>query len=329
MRWSRSKLVASLILLAAPGCGGQSPPPAAAASPAASAKPDASASASPVASSAASAAPVASGKPSPSAAPAAAAPPAEIKRPAHPHTLPDVFIAALGAVELKPEQKTAILAIQADLDKSRQAPRTAYQTLVGDLADGVTAGKLDESKIDVDMGALRESVRETAPDMQSAMNRLHQTLDPDQRKKLVEALRERAKTLRQKEELGPTGMGPGVREERLKALEQELALSPEQAQKLHEKLDPQLKAQAAALKEKLATLSTQLNLLAEAFASDKFDAKQVGVGAYAPDLLVAIGKNRLEYVKTLLPVLTPVQCTLFAKDLRAHAGLPGDDTSSS
>jgi Spy/CpxP family protein refolding chaperone len=242
--------------------------------------------------------------------------------------LPDVFIAALGAVELKPEQKTAIVAIQGDLDKTREAPRTGYQTLIGDLADGVTAGKIDEAKIDVDMGALRESVKETAPVMQSAMNRLHQTLSVEQRKKLVEALRERAKTLRQKETTGPTGMGPAVREERLKALEQDLALTPDQVQKLHEKLDPQLKAQGAAVQEKLSALATQMNLLAEAFASDKFDAKQVGVGAYAPDLVVAIGKNRLEYVKTLLPVLTPAQGALFAKRLRAHAGLPESDTSN-
>jgi Spy/CpxP family protein refolding chaperone len=242
--------------------------------------------------------------------------------------LPDVFIAALDAVELKPEQKTTIASIQADLDKSREPSRAAYQTVVGDLADGVAAAKIDEAKIDVDMGALRESVKETAPAVQSALNRLHQTLTPEQRKKLVEAVRERAKTLRQKEANGPTGMGPAVREERLKALEQDLALTPEQVQKLHDKLDPQLKAQGAAVQDKVAMLGTQLNLLAEGFASDKFDAKQVGVGAYAPDLVVAIGKNRLEYVKTLLPLLTPAQCALFAKQLRAHAGLPEADTAN-
>jgi Spy/CpxP family protein refolding chaperone len=322
---SRSRLALVVTLLSAVGCGGSQEKSAAApAAPSATApaKPVAQASAAP----SAAAAPVVSAKPSSSAAPAvaAAAPAASpAKLPTHPRTIPDFFLVALGGIELKPEQKATIQSIEVDLDKIREAPRAARQQLIVDLADGVGANKLDEAKLDMDIGALRESVSVATPTLQDATNRLHHALDPEQRKKLVEVLRDKVKSLRQRdasETLMSDAMGPGASTERVKALGQKLQLTPDQEQKLKPKLEPQFQAQAGALKERLSFLATQLSVLADAFLTDKFDAKQVGVGVHAPDLVLALAKNRLEFVKTLLPVLTPEQCTKFAEELRARAG---------
>jgi Spy/CpxP family protein refolding chaperone len=236
--------------------------------------------------------------------------------------LPDFFLAALTAIELKPEQTAAVQAIQQDLHKVREVPRAAHERLVEDLADGVSSNKLDESKIGMDIGALREAVVATAPALQEAMNRLHKVLDVEQRKKVVAAVRERAKAARQGE---ATGMGSGLRAEYVKTLAEDLAVSPEQQKSLDKKLDAQFKTQASAIKEKLSALGTQLNLLSDSFLSDKFDPKTSGVGAYGPDLIVVLAKHRLEFVKTLMSVLKPEQCKVLAKKIRARIGAPDAD----
>ncbi|MGC4091197.1 MAG: Spy/CpxP family protein refolding chaperone [Polyangiaceae bacterium] len=129
----------------------------------------------------------------PAPAPAPAPPPKHHH--GHAHGVLQLLLASLDAVELKPEQKTAVDAIEADLDKVEDGIQPTHEKFVSDLADGVAAGKLDKAKTDADVRALTTAATSAQANVQDALNRLHKTLDSAQRKKLVATMKERAKEL--------------------------------------------------------------------------------------------------------------------------------------
>jgi Spy/CpxP family protein refolding chaperone len=120
----------------------------------------------------------------------------------------DLFFTTLDSIELRPEQKPVVEGIENDLEKVKDAAKEPRQKLVSDVADGVAAGKIDKAKTDGDIKALGNAIAATTPTVQDAMNRLYKTLDADQRKKLVDTLRERTRAM--EEHMGHGGMmGPG------------------------------------------------------------------------------------------------------------------------
>ncbi|HET7538805.1 MAG TPA: Spy/CpxP family protein refolding chaperone [Polyangiaceae bacterium] len=138
--------------------------------------------------------------PAPAPAPVASAPaeaPPEPAKPkfSHRHPLLAVFVSSLDSLELNAEQKTAVAGIQSDLAKHAEPAKEPREKLQTDVAAGVTAGKLDQPKIDADIRALSASVAATQPALQDDLNRLHKTLTPEQRKKLVATVREKAKQM--------------------------------------------------------------------------------------------------------------------------------------
>ena len=48
-----------------------------------------------------------------------------------------------------------------------------------------------------------------------------------------------------------------------------------------------------------------MKALGDAFEGDKFDAKKLGVGTHAPEMVKEMAKRRIEFVQTVLSVLTP------------------------
>jgi len=269
-----------------------------------------------------------------------------------------MFIASLDSLELKPEQKTAVDGVEADLEKLGDAHKEPRAKLEADVADGVAAGKLDHAKTDADIKALSAAVAATEPSMQDAMNRLYKTLDADQRKKLIESMREKGKEMHEHmgghegkgpehhehEGKGPehagkgpehAGKGPeghehegkgpegheheGMGEGPLMKLAQVLALTPEQKEKLHTKLEAQMKAQHAAMKTQMEAAEKKMDAIGTAFEGDKFDAKKAGVGAQAPEMAKMMATHRIQFVETVLGVLTPDQRAKFAAHLKEHA----------
>jgi Spy/CpxP family protein refolding chaperone len=254
-----------------------------------------------------------------------------------------MFLASLDSLELKPEQKTTVDGIESDLEKLGDASKDARAKLENDVADGVAAGKLDHKKSDADINALAAAAAATEPSIQDAMNRLYKALDPDQRKKLVEGMREKGKEMHEHmaehEGKGPgghehehEGKGPGHEHEGmgehehegmgegpLMKLGDELALTQEQKDKLHVKLEAQMKANHAAMKSKREAGEKHLDAIGTAFEGDKFDAKKAGVGAQAPEMVKAMATQKVQFVETVLAVLTPDQRAKFAEHLKAHA----------
>jgi Spy/CpxP family protein refolding chaperone len=105
----------------------------------------------------------------------------------------------------------------------------------------------------------------------------------------------------------------------LDMLSAELALTPEQQDKLRTKLEAQMKTQEATMKAKKAASEKHMKQIGDAFEGDKFDAKKVGVGQQAPDMAKTMAANHLAFVETVLAVLTPEQRAKFAAHIRDHA----------
>jgi len=121
-----------------------------------------------------------------------------------------MLLADLDQVGIKPEQKTVIDGIKADLEKLPESAKEAHAQLVKDLADGAAAGKLDKAKIAADQKKLTQAAESNVAQMQDDANKLHKTLDAEQRKKLVELMRAKGKEMDEhmkgeKGEHGPMG----------------------------------------------------------------------------------------------------------------------------
>lgn len=274
------------------------------------------------------------------------------------------FIASLKSIDIKPEQKAAVDGIESDMAKTGDQHRELGEKLATDIADGVAGGKIDHAKTDADIKALTKAIEASQASVQDAVNRLHKTLDPDQRKKFVETMREKGKEMREH------GMGPGDHEhgkegpgdhehgkegpgghehgmmhgsgdgehgmhgpgggehgmaEHMAMLSDALGLTPEQKDKLHTKMEAQMKAKEATMKTKMAAAEKQMMAIGDAFETDKFDAKKAGVGSKAPEMAKEMATARITFVETVLAILTPEQKTKFAAHVREHAGDMHDD----
>jgi Spy/CpxP family protein refolding chaperone len=115
-------------------------------------------------------------------------------------------------------------------------------------------------------------------------------------------------------EHGGPGMGGGP----MGHMGDELGLTPEQKEKLHTKLEAQMKAQHAMMKEKMAATEKHMEAIGTAFESDKFDAKKAGVGTQAPDMVKAMATAKVQMAETVLSVLTPEQRPKFLAQIKEH-----------
>jgi len=259
-----------------------------------------------------------------------------------------MLMAESSQVGLSAEQQKVVDAIEADLEKQADALKEPHAQLITDLADGVTAGKLDKKKIDADSKKLMQAGDATVKSVQDAANKLHQTLDAAQRKKLTELLLAKADEMHghgmggeagqapkgepgagpkgpdehaghhgpDKHEMGHHGMNPQAGLEKLREL---LGLTQEQHDKLKTKLEAVSKSQAGSMKAEHEAMQKHMKAMAEAFATDKFDAKKAGLGEKHGDMMKSMVKSRMDFIETILSVLTPEQRTKFAEHIRQQA----------
>jgi Spy/CpxP family protein refolding chaperone len=262
-----------------------------------------------------------------------------------------MFIASLESVELKPEQKTAVEGIESDLAKLGEQHKEIGSKLANDVADGAEAGKIDHKKTDADIKEIVKAIEGTVPATQDAMTRLYKTLDAAQRKQLVETMRAKAKEMGEhgmgehgmdehhgehgKGEHGDHGKGePGEHGKGEHAAGEhhgdhgpmhelgELELTAEQREKIHTKIEAEMKAQEASKKQQMEATKKHMDAIGDAFASDKFDAKKLGVGKQAPEMAKKMATMRVKMAEIVTGVLTPEQRTKFAAHIREHAGDP-------
>jgi Spy/CpxP family protein refolding chaperone len=279
-------------------------------------------------------APPASAAPAPTPSAAATQPPAGAMEAKHPRMghhagMAGPLMMSLESVELKPDQKAVVQGIENDLEKLGEKPQEAGRALAVDLADGVAAGKLNRAKTDADVRSIAKAVEGIEPGIQDAANRLHKTLDPAQRKKLVETMRARGQEMHGMHEHGMAGHGAAPEKHGagghaeggpLGKLGEALALTAEQREKLKAKLETQFKAKEPAMKDQKAAAMKHMSAIGDAFEKDQFDAKKVGLATKAPDMAKMMANQRIAFVEAVLAVLTPEQRPKFAAHIREHAG---------
>jgi len=349
-----SVLSAGILALELVSCGGKEQPPPVAPAPVVSAAP------APVAPTAA---PVAT--PAPVAAPAPAESEAHHGHKSH-VPMVNLLYVELPQVGLTAEQKATVDAIGAELEKQAVAFDEPRKQLGSDVADGVKAGKLDKAKVDADVKKIEQAADATVGPVQDALNKLHKTLDPAQRKKLVELVRAKM-TEHSDHEMGGHAMGAhgehgkgehekgehekgakaehekgehekGAKAEhekgehekgadsehehgehgRIAKLTELLGLSPQQAEKLKAKLEADEKSEKAKMKEHMATMQKQMKAFCDAFESEKFDAKALGAGKHAGEMVKMMSTKRIRFVEAVLSLLTAEQYPKFADHIRQY-----------
>jgi len=253
---------------------------------------------------------------------------------------------SLATLELRPDQKTTTSAIVKELEELGEPPKDAHDALIKDVADGVTAGKIDKKKTDADIKALSDAAAAKAASAQDAMNRLHKTLDPAQRKQFVEKMRAEGEEMKahmmmehggehgpghEHGEKGDKGPGPegehgeGHMHGRAEKMAEELGLTPEQKEKLHAKMEAEMKANGPKMKAKMEAMHGHMKAVGDAFEKDDFDAKKAGVGEHGAEMAKDMAEGRVKMAEGVMSVLTPEQRTKFAEHIRAHAEEHDDD----
>jgi Spy/CpxP family protein refolding chaperone len=108
-----------------------------------------------------------------------------------------LLLMSVKSLELKPDQKAEVAAIEADLEKLGQQHQGLGEKLGNDVAEGVAAGKIDRAKTNADIKEITQAVEASVPGIQDAVNRLHKTLDPEQRQAVVASMTAMADKMRE------------------------------------------------------------------------------------------------------------------------------------
>ena len=240
----------------------------------------------------------------------------------HHHGGVTLFIAmSLDTLGASPEQRASVEKIRADLRTKMEPAHAAEQNLLGTLADGLVAGKLDTSKLNDAIARMTASAAAAHDASIDALNALHAVLTPPERAALVDKV-ESHWAVWQNANADETGTGQRDAD-RLTLLAADLALTPEQVDKIRLALDEETKRAPRLDSQEIAT---HLRAFGDAFRGEQFDAKALTTAGSANAHLVGWGALQMvRLVQSAVPVLTPDQRGALAQRLREHAN---DDPSA-
>jgi Spy/CpxP family protein refolding chaperone len=182
------------------------------------------------------------------------------------------------------------------------------------VAASIESGVFDHAAIDPLVTAAEAAHATTAPLLEAAAQRLHDTLDASQRQALVDALQARHAG---KHGHHPFALGGEHGHEPLTLVADALGLDTAQRATIHERFRAARGEEAAHPHGDRAAHRARLRAIADAFVSDAFDAHALGLGAMAAHEHPR--GHRLALLEAALPVLTPVQRASLARMVRSGA----------
>lgn len=244
--------------------------------------------------------------------------------------------AKLAGLELDASRRATVDAIRADLRAARAPVKQVAAELAEAVAAGVEAGALDRAAVDRDVERLAKAAEAATPAFQAALDRLHATLDPAQRKALVASLRPKwGEHFRGGGERGAEHAGEHARGEHPRGehafgahgarghfgeLVKDLDLRPEQTEALRAKARESFRGrEQGGSRLDLRGGFAHMRAIAEAFESDRFDAKALGVGQEAPAMVRGFAERATAFAESAAPVLTADQRAKLATKIRERA----------
>jgi Spy/CpxP family protein refolding chaperone len=245
-----------------------------------------------------------------SAAPPASPPPsaAEQRGPA------GVLRLAIDEVDIDADQRADALAIVDDFRAASEPARAERRRVIAALADRIAAGSLTPADAEAALAGFDNAGKLAAPALQDTANRLHALLDEGQREELLSALRD---TFRER------FRGEGGPRERLRKIAEELQLSEAQRDSIRAKVRAEMERARPAARERMQRAHERMEELADAFVSDSFDAKALGLGQEGATLRRAFAESLLRVTAAVLPELSPAQRQALAEIVRARGEAMG------
>lgn len=258
-----------------------------------------------------------------------AAPPEEAEGSEHRQHHHGGFVALIAMsirdLNLTPDQKATVEKIRSDLVAKMEPARTAEQSLVGVLADGVAAGAVDRAKADAAIDQIVAQAQALHGNTLDAMNQLHAALTAAQRAALVGKLQEHFE--KWKEANGHEDQQGQHRSGYMVALVRDLSLSQTEAQQIKDSFRSLLQANAPAAGQTTNVqdhqhreVSDHMQAFAAAFKADTFDAHSLTSANAANGHMAKWGATRMaRFFEAAAPVLTPDQRAKLAQMIRDRA----------
>jgi len=231
-----------------------------------------------------------------------------------------MFIAmSLDSLGVTPEQAQQIEKIQGDLFAKMEPSHVAEQHLMTVLADGIAAGKVDETKVNEAINGVATASAGLHDATIAALNELHGVLKPEQRATLVDKVQAHFEVWKKanSEELKP---GDAAHPAHLEVLAKELNLAPDQVEKIRATFADRVKSTPNTHRFNPLQAEAHLQEFGNAFKSETFDAKNLPRRAFVNQNLALWGSRRMaHFVESIDPILTPDQRTKFSAELKEHA----------
>lgn len=219
-------------------------------------------------------------------------------------------------------QQTKLEEASKSLKGDDASPRDEMKNLHQVMVDGVKAGKIDTAKFDAARAEVEKAMAARRDKEAEALNTLHATLDPAQRKAVVAAARDKIarrdqKMGKWKDKMGPgdgpegpgagagAGKGPGKGFAGAMMVERMTAdLGLDDAQK--KKVEALVAKQPAKTPPDREAMKKQMDELLTAFEGDTFDAKKLDAFS-KPAEMKPMGHMDPAFVTQLLAILKPEQ----------------------
>jgi hypothetical protein len=189
-----------------------------------------------------------------------------------------------------------------------------------DLLNGVKAGKLDMAKLDAHQAAMDKAAKARVDRELDALNKLHGTLQPEQRAKVVSNIKaaeeKRANRIKQHEKDKPDAGKPNFAKMRFEHYTRDLDLNDDQKKKVDGLLPKEDKTDAMREESKKV-----LDATLAAFEKDGFDAKKLPQPD--PKKHAQPFTDLAKFFNGLLPILKPEQRDKLAAKLEKQGGRGG------
>ena len=211
---------------------------------------------------------------------------------------------SLDSLGLPPDQQARVEKLRGELIAKMRPAGVAQQAVVSVLAEGVAASAIDRGKLDAAIAQLAAAAAAVHDSAVDELNQLHGVLTPPQRAALVDKLEAHRELWRQANQ---------GRHDHLAAMTAELALTPDQVDKVRK----ELATAASPLREH--DIEAHLRDFEKAFQGDVFDAKTLTRANDTNRHMAEWGAGRLaRFCEAVNPLLTGEQRVKLVALLREH-----------